>query len=105
VRARILERSRGYIRRGYQVFEQWWESHDEIFSLVPPQAAAIAFLRYGPEFNSTEFVERLIHEKSVLVMPGDHFGLDGYLRISFGLPKPYLKEGLNRIYQLIASIG
>jgi aspartate/methionine/tyrosine aminotransferase len=104
VRTRILERTRKYIRQGYQEFEQWWTSHDEIFSLIPPQAAAIAFLRYNLEFNSTELVERLIHEKSVLVMPGDHFGLDGYLRISFGLPKQYLKEGLERIYQLIASI-
>ncbi len=104
VRARILERTRGTIRQGYQVFDHWRESHDEIFSLIPPQAAAIAFLRYDLEINSTELVERLIQEKSVLVMPGDHFGLDGYLRISFGLPKSYLKEGLDRIYQLIASI-
>lgn len=104
VRARILERTRAYIRQGYQVFEQWRESHSEVFSLIPPQAAAIAFLRYDLEINSTELVERLIHEKSVLIMPGDHFGLDGYLRISFGMPEAYLKEGLARIYQLIAAM-
>lgn len=104
VRARILGRTRGIIRQGYQVFEQWWTSHEDIFNLIPPEAAAIAFLRYDLGINSTELVERLIHEKSVLVMPGDHFGLDGYLRISFGMPEPYLTEGLERIYQLIASL-
>jgi aspartate/methionine/tyrosine aminotransferase len=103
VRTRILTRSRNYIRRGYQIFEGWWEEHDGIFSLIPPQAAAIAFPRYRLEGNSTELAERLVREKSVLVMPGDHFGLDGYLRISFGLPEPYLKEGLERISHLIAS--
>jgi aspartate/methionine/tyrosine aminotransferase len=104
VRTRILARTRNYIRRGYQIFERWWEEHDGFFSLIPPQAAAIAFPRYRLEGNSTELAERLVHEKSVLVMPGDHFGLDGYLRISFGLPEPYLKEGLDRISHLIASI-
>ncbi len=104
VRARILGRTRGIIRQGYQVFEQWWTSHEDVFNLIPPEAAAIAFLRYDLGINSTELVERLIHEKSVLVMPGDHFGLDGYLRISFGMPEPYLTEGLERIYQLIASL-
>jgi aspartate/methionine/tyrosine aminotransferase len=105
VRTRILGRTRGYIRKGYQIFEGWWEGHGETFNLIPPQAAAIAFPRYDFEINSTELVERLIHEKSVLIMPGDHFGLDRHLRISFGLPEQYLKEGLDRIYHLIASIS
>jgi aspartate/methionine/tyrosine aminotransferase len=104
VRARILERTRGYIRRGYHVFDGWRKEHESIFDLIAPQAAAIAFLRYDLGIRSTELVERLIHEKSVLIMPGAHFGLDGYLRISFGLPEPYLKEGLDRIYQWFASM-
>jgi len=49
-------------------------------------------------------VERLIHEKSVLIIPGDHFGLDHYLRISFGLPPDYLRAGLDRIHELIVEL-
>jgi aspartate/methionine/tyrosine aminotransferase len=49
-------------------------------------------------------VERLIHEKSVLIIPGDHFGLDHYLRISFGLPPDYLQAGLDRIHELIVEL-
>jgi aspartate/methionine/tyrosine aminotransferase len=104
VRPRLIQRTRDYIRRGFPILQDWLESHPGTFSLVPPQAAAIAFVRYHLDVNSTELVERLIREKSVLVVPGDHAGLDHYLRISFGLPPAYLRAGLDRIHQLIVEL-
>ena len=47
---------------------------------------------------------RLIQEYSVEIVPGDHFGMDGFLRFSFGLPEDYLREGLDRISQMIATL-
>jgi hypothetical protein len=38
-------------------------------------------------------------------VPGDHFGLDHFLRISFGLPHEYLLAGLNRIHELIEELS
>ncbi len=105
VRPRLIQRTRDYIRRGFPILDGWLESHEGTFSLVPPRAAAIAFARYHLDVNSTELVERLIHEKSVLIVPGDHFGLDHHLRISFGLPPDYLRAGLDRIHQLIVELG
>ena len=64
----------------------------------------LVFVRYHADINSTEFGMRLIQEASVEVVPGDHFGMDGYLRFSFGLPEDYLREGLNRISQLIRML-
>jgi aspartate/methionine/tyrosine aminotransferase len=55
-------------------------------------------------FDSTEFVERLMREKSVLIVPGDHFGRDHHLRISFGLPLNYLRAGLDCVHQLIVEL-
>jgi len=104
VRPRIIQRTRDYIRRGFPVLDGWLESHEGTFSLVPPRAAAIAFARYHLDINSTELVDRLIHEKSVLIVPGDHFGLDRHLRISFGLPHDYLKPALDRIHKLIVEL-
>ncbi len=104
VRPRLLRRTRDYIRRGYPILDAWLESHEGVFSLVPPQAAAIAYVRYQLDINSTEFVERLLHEKSVFIVPGDHFGMDHYLRISFGLPHDYLEQGLDRIHELIVRL-
>ena len=104
VRPRLLQRTRDYIRRGYPILDAWLESHEGTFSLVPPEAAAIAYVRYDLDVNSTELVERLLREKSVFIVPGDHFGMDRYLRISYGLPEDYLTAGLDRIHELIAEL-
>jgi len=105
VRPRLIQRSRDYIRRGYPILDAWMEEHEGTFSVVPPQAAAIAFVRYHLDVNSTELVNRLMREKSVLIVPGDHFGLDHHLRISFGLSPDYLRAGLDRIHELIVELG
>ncbi len=105
VRPRLIERARGFIRRGYPVLEQWISSHEGVLSAVPPQAAAIAFVKYDLKIPSTQFVERLREEKKVLIVPGDHFGLDHFVRISYGLPHEYLTPALGRIHDLIAEMG
>ena len=97
VRSQLLARTRRYVRAGYQNFEAWFQENPHMFSLVPPQAAAIAFVRYHSEVNSSQLVERLIRDQSTYVVPGDHFGLDHYLRISYGLADDYVNEGLRRV--------
>ena len=104
VRPRIIKRTRNYIRKGYPVLQQWMDNHENTFSLIPPQAAAIAFVRYHLDINSTAFTERLRKEKSVLIVPGDHFGMDRFVRVSFGLPHDYLAPALNRIHDLIMEL-
>jgi aspartate/methionine/tyrosine aminotransferase len=104
VRPRLIQRTRDYIRRGFPVLDGWMESHEGVFELVPPQAAAIAFARYHLDVNSGELVERLMREKSVLIVPGDHFGMDHYLRISYGLPRDYVEPALDRIHELIVEL-
>lgn len=100
----LLGRSRGLIREGYDELERWMAGHEGAFSVVPPQAAAIAFIRYHFDINSTEFVERLLEEKSVFIVPGDHFGMDRFVRVSFGLPHDYLAAGLDRIHDLVMEL-
>jgi aspartate/methionine/tyrosine aminotransferase len=105
VRPQILARTRRYIREGFPVLEEWMKGHGDMFQIVPPQAAAIAFVRYHIDINSTRLVERLRDEKGVLIVPGDHFGLDGHLRISYGLPHDDLRDGLDRIHALLVELG
>jgi aspartate/methionine/tyrosine aminotransferase len=97
VRERLLARTRDHVRKGYHRFEGWLQERDDLFSLVPPQAGAIAFVQYHREINSSELVQRLIHEQGVYLVPGDHFGLDHHLRISYGVRKEILDEGLKRL--------
>jgi aspartate/methionine/tyrosine aminotransferase len=101
IRPRLLARTREHVRNGYACFEAWAQENKALFSFVPPQAGAIAFVRYHREINSSELVNRLIQEQNVYTVPGDHFGLDHHLRISYGLPKEILEEALQRLIQVL----
>jgi len=105
VRPRILSRTRQYIRQGYPILQGWFEDHPNMFRLTPPEAAAIAFVGYDLDVNSSDFTDRLRREKSTLIVPGDHFGMDHFLRISFGLPRDYLLPAFDRIHQLIIEFS
>jgi aspartate/methionine/tyrosine aminotransferase len=104
VRPRLIQRTRDYVRSGFEILEGWVDDHDGILEMTPPQAAAIAFVRYKLPINSTEFCMRLIHEKSAYIVPGDHFGLDHHWRISYGLPEDYLRAGLQRVHELMEEV-
>jgi aspartate/methionine/tyrosine aminotransferase len=99
VRPRILARTREYVRRGFSNLSQWVDNHSDIFSVTPPEAAAIAFVQYKPEINSSKFVNYLATQYDAYIVPGDHFGMDNYLRISYGLADDYVNEGLRRLYE------
>ena len=58
VRPRIIQRTRNYIRKGFPLLQQWIDHQKDTFRLVPPQAAAIAFLRYQLDVNSTELATK-----------------------------------------------
>lgn len=104
-RARILARTRGILRANYPVLEGWIGGHGDALRLVPPQAGAIAYPRYAWPINSTELVTRLRDEQGVLVVPGDHFGMDGFLRIGFGGEPAELRLGLARIDALVSRLS
>ena len=100
-RQKILERTRGILRTNFPVLQDWIANHGSMFSMIAPQAGAIAYFKYKLNVNSTELVEKLRKEKSVLIVPGDHFGMDRYLRIGYGSPADYVKAGLDRIHQTL----
>jgi len=98
-REKILGRTRKILQANYPILASWIQNHGELFSMVEPRAGAIAYFRYKMPTNSTQLVERLLHEKSVLIVPGDHFGMDHYLRIGYGPPADYLTAALDRVEQ------
>lgn len=97
VRPRILERTRGIIRQNFGLVREWMDAQGGRFRYTEPDAGAICFTHYDAAVNSTEFAEKLRTEKSVLVVPGDHFRMDSYLRLGFGNPEKELLEGLERV--------
>jgi aspartate/methionine/tyrosine aminotransferase len=100
-RDRILDRTRGILRANYPVLASWAESRKGAFRFSAPDAGAIAYIQYAYKVNSTKLVERLRDEQGVLIVPGDHFGMDGYLRVGFGNEPHDLRNGLARIDALL----
>src|SRR3989441_899883 len=103
-REEILARTRSILQRNYGILADWIRDHGSLFSHIPPTAGAICFLRYALRINSTELAWRLLKEKSTLIVPGDHFGMDGFMRIGMGDAQAYLTKGLERIDALIREI-
>jgi len=104
-RARILARTRGILNQNFPIIAAWLDAHGGLFRYAAPDAGAIVYVRYQHSINPTELVTRLRQEKSVLIVPGDHFGMDGYLRLGFGDAPAYLRAGLDRVAALIADLG
>jgi aspartate/methionine/tyrosine aminotransferase len=104
-RARILARTRGILNRNFPIIAEWLDAHGALFSYAPPDAGAIVYARYHHPINSTDLVTRLRQEKSVLIVPGDHFGMDGYLRVGFGDEPGYLRAGLDRVGEMLREIA
>jgi aspartate/methionine/tyrosine aminotransferase len=104
-RTRILARTRRILNENFPIMASWLDAHGALFSYAPPDAGAIVYVRYHHAINSTALVTELRKEKSVLIVPGDHFGMDGYLRIGYGDERGYMSEGLNRLHDLLVEIG
>jgi aspartate/methionine/tyrosine aminotransferase len=103
-RTRLIARTRGILRTNYPILKKWIDRRNQQLFHVAPEAGAIAFVRYAHTINSTHLIERLRDEKGVLVVPGDHFEMDGYLRIGFGTDPTHLSGSLNQIGELLDTL-
>jgi aspartate/methionine/tyrosine aminotransferase len=105
VRPQILARTRAIVRGNLPLIRAWLDERADWFRYIPPRAAAIVYPRYDLSINSTALVTRLRDEESLLVVPGDQFGMDGYLRIGYGSDAAYLSEGLARLDRVVRRVA
>ena len=103
-RTKLTARARGLIRRGFDTLTAELAVHPNIFSVVPPQASAMSFVKYDLPISSIDLATRLLQEEDLLVIPGAKFGLENHFRFSSALPDPHLREGLNRLNRLVGRI-
>jgi len=103
-RGQILARTRGIVAANYPLVRKWIEKRAAKITHVPPEAGAILFARYQHAVNSTELVERIRREKSVLLVPGDHFEMDGYIRIGFGNHPGHVASALDLVGEVLDAI-
>jgi len=103
-RTQILARTRGIVAANYPLVRKWIEKRAAKITHVAPEAGAILFARYQHAINSTALVERIRSEKSVLLVPGDHFDMDGYIRIGFGNHPGHVASALDLVGEVLDDI-
>jgi len=103
-RQRLLGRTRKIVRDNFPVLEEWLQQHPGGFTWIRPEAGAICYAQYHYDINSVELANRLRIEHSVLIVPGDHFGMDRHIRFGFGERPDYLQTGLARMSTLLAEL-
>jgi aspartate/methionine/tyrosine aminotransferase len=97
VRPRIIARTRKILNTNYPVIESWLKSFDGAFTWHPPQAGAICFARHHSTVPGPQLVEQVRMSQNVLLVPGEHFDLPGYIRFGYGNDTNELKAALNKV--------
>jgi len=103
MRERLIARTRMIIRTNYPLLCKWADKHG--LTHVPPDAGAIALVRYPQDVRSLEIAEGLRRDHSVLVVPGEFFEMDGWLRLGFGSDPAYLTSALTLIGEFLDTVG
>lgn len=72
---------------------------------IKPEGAFYMFLDISQtKLKSLEFSQRLLDEKGVALIPGEAFGNDKYVRISFATSLEQIEEGMDRLAEWIRQL-
>ena len=105
VRPKIFERTRGIIRENWAKVEAWLKSQGDEFTWRAPDAGAIVWMKYNSRVGSSALAEALRAKHDVLIVPGDQFAMDGYIRIGFGSPWNDVAPALEHVAQAFTAVG
>lgn len=100
----ILHRTRSIIRSNLPPVEGWIRAHADVLGYVRPAAGAIAYVTYRLPIRSTSLINRIREEQSVLLVPGDMFGLGKGFRIGFGYDVEGTLKGLDRVDDVLRHL-
>ncbi len=84
---------------------RWVDNRDGLLSFVPPRAGGKAFLRYRLAINSSELAARLREEISLLVLPGDVYGMDHHIRLGIGDQESHFNAGLALLGEALEELA
>jgi aspartate aminotransferase len=71
-------------------------------SYIKPEGAFYLFCDISKYGTSAEVAKKILNEVNVAVIPGDGFGAEGYVRMTFCTSQERIREGVARIKEWIA---
>lgn len=96
-RARIRQRTRRILHENYALVADWLTRFEGRLVHRPPAAGAIAWIRDAAGGDTGRLARELLDRRSVLVVPGEQFGMPSHMRIGFGGDRTLLSGALQRI--------
>lgn len=103
-REAILARARNILRSNLPVLEEWMNEYSHLFRYTRPVAGASVYFEYDLPISSTALFEKLRKESSVLVAPGDQFGLDKGIRVGFGYDIHKTMRGMVLMEEMVRKL-
>jgi aspartate/methionine/tyrosine aminotransferase len=104
VRENVLARTRGIIRANLPSLEAWIAGQSAM-RYRRPAAGAIAFAEVDLPVDTRYLVERIRTERSVLLVPGEMFGIENGIRFSFGYDIEHTLKGLALAGETIEAVA
>ncbi|CBZ26087.1 putative tyrosine aminotransferase [Leishmania mexicana MHOM/GT/2001/U1103] len=91
------------LEAGAKVYSRLLE-HDIGISMDAPQASMFVMLKLNLSYfqdlkSDMEFYEKLLDEENVQVLPGEIFGMSGFIRATVSRPPAVLNEAVDRIIE------
>lgn len=101
LRDKLLQRGRNILRQGREQVAEWVSGMPG-WSWVKPDASGMAFLSYPMDVPSDVWCANLRKDTGVFVCAGAWFGIEGHIRLGFGVESDHLRTGLARISEYAA---
>jgi hypothetical protein len=98
----LIEPTRELARTSRPVLASWLGATPGVEGFVGPLGLT-AFPRLDGIADTRTFARALARERGVVVVPGEFFGLAGYVRVGYGLAPDRLHEALDRLARGIAD--
>lgn len=93
-RSAVLSRTREILNTNLPILEQWLNKFSTDLEWLPPQAGAICWVRHPGNPQTPELAEFLRTEHNLLIVPGEHFGKPGFMRLGYGNESGELRAAL-----------
>jgi aspartate/methionine/tyrosine aminotransferase len=93
----LIQRFNKLSMPNFHVLSEWMEANQDIVEWVEPHGGVMCFPKYRANMSSIELCQKLLHDHSVMVNPGEYFNLDGHIRISYVCSEGILRSGLKAL--------
>ena len=101
---KILAKNQVTLQQSYQVFENWADEFKDIFEWKRPEAGAMVYIKYLLPIKSKDLMQKILQDKNILIIAGDDYEMENYIRIGLGIETDKLKIALEKIAEVIREI-